>query len=286
MKRRAEQRGHENMKLQRASRWILAPGLVALALLPPLAAQEGGAAGEAEARAALVRALAEKGVFLDLDRGLIELRGRICQRYEPLEYLLVVARRGKDHESLFKVDQDVSAEALNTAMLLTGVEKGENGRLLPRDPPPTAEEMDAGVRPYTVQPARGDGFYIYAAWERELPGGGKESFFFRAEDLVLHVRAERTYQRGRWVYLGSRFIRAHKDAPELYAAEAEGNLVSLVYFNPANHILTGADPEADNQYVWYPNLYLIPELDHPVRILFSREPLETPPPRVAPAAGG
>ncbi|RMH02705.1 MAG: hypothetical protein D6702_08055 [Planctomycetota bacterium] len=238
----------------------------------------------ADAKEDVVRRFAEQGIRLDLDRGLIELDAEVCQIYEPLEYLLIVQPRGKDHESLFLV-RDLSASALNAAMLLLGVEKGVNGRFVPKDPPPTREEYEAGVPDYTVEPASGDGFYLYAAWDVERPDGVVDHHFHRAEDLVLNVRAERTYQRGRWVYLGSRFIKPHKDAEEMFAADAEGNLVSLVYFPYANHLLTGADPEADNQYIWYPNSWLLPPIGHPVRLLFSREPLEQPEPRVeVPAA--
>ncbi len=230
--------------------------------------------------APVLRELAAKGVRADPARGLIEIDASICQRVEPLEYLLVIAPRGKDHESLVST-RDVSAEALNAAMLLLGVQKGENARLIPRDPPPTKEEIEQGIYPYRVEPARGDGFFIYIAWKVKKKDGAPERFFYRAEDLVLNVRRERTYQRGKWVYLGSRFFKPHKDAPELFAAEAEGNLVSLCNFNPASHLLTGADPEADNQYIWYPNLYLLPEIGYPVKVLFSRSPLEGPPPAVS-----
>jgi len=229
----------------------------------------------------VLKELASKGVRADPSRGLIEIDASICQRVEPLEYLLVIAPRGKDHESLVST-HDVSAEALNAAMLLLGVQKGENARLIPRDPPPTKEEIEKGIYPYKVVPARGDGFYIYISWEVEKKDGPPERYFFRAEDLVLNVRRQQTYTRGKWVYLGSRFFKPHKDAPELFAAEAEGNLVSLCNFNPPSHLLTGADPEAENQYIWYPNVYLLPEIGHPVKVLFSRRPLEEPPPAVVP----
>jgi hypothetical protein len=54
----------------------------------------------------------------------------------------------------------------------------------------------------------------------------------------------------------------------------------VVYFEPANHLLTGADPAADNQYIWYPNIFVMPPMDAPVRLLFSREELVEAPPRL------
>lgn len=225
----------------------------------------------------VLRQLGENGVHYDPQSQVIELDGEIAQTFEPLEYLIIL-ERGKVHESLIKVHCD--AQSLNAAMLMTGVEQGENGKLQAIDPPPTQEEWEAGAPAYEVIGAQGEGFYIYVYWEIEDTEGRVEPYFFRAEDLVLNVRGDRTYKRGQWVYLGSRFIRPHKSAPEMFAADAEGNLVSLVYFNPANHLLTGADPEADNQYIWYPNMFLLPPLGHSVTVLLSRKPLESAPFRV------
>lgn len=264
--------------------------LLALTLLLPLAgAQDPSPAQDPATQddpvAAVLEQFAGQGIRLDLGRGLLELDAEVCQIYEPLEYLLVIQPRGKDHESLFLV-RDLDAAVLNAAMLMLGVEKGKNGRFVPKDPPPTREEYEAGVPDYEVEPASGDGFYLYVGWERERADGVVDQHFHRAEDLVLNVRDERTYERGRFVYLGSRFIKPHKDAEEMFAADAEGNLISLIYFPYENHLMTGKDSEAHDQYVWYPNTYLLPPLGHPVRLLFSREPLERPAPRVvAPARG-
>lgn len=216
--------------------------------------------------------LAAQGVLLDRAHGLIELAATICQDEEPLEYL-IIKPNGKDHESLFRLDERVSAAGLNTAMLLLGVEQGRNGKLVAKDPLPSREEYEAGTSLYNVEHATGDGFYIYAGWEQQFLDGHREQWFYRAEDLVINSRRIDTYKRGKFVYLGSRFIKPHQDSKELFAAEADGNLVSLVYFNPANHLLTGADPEANDQYVWYPNTWLLPAIGTPVTLWLSREPL-------------
>ena len=223
--------------------------------------------------------LAQQGVHLDLKRGLIELDAEICQDREPLEYLLVT-ENGKDHESLVKC-LGVSAEALNTAILLLGVNQGKNVEYEEVVPAPTREEFEAGASLYNVKPPEGDGFYLYVAWQGVDSDGNPEQFFFRAEDLVVNVAEDRLYQRNKWVYLGSRFIKPHKDAQEFFAAEGEGNLVSICYFNPANQLLTGRDLQADNQYIWYPNMFLLPEIGQRVQFLFSLKKLEAAPPSVS-----
>ena len=250
----------------------LAVGMLCLALLgggTAMALQEPAVPTTAED---LVKEFGAQGVHMDLQAGTIRIDGRICQHYEPLEYLLVKQPQGKDHEALLAVE-DFSATALNAAMLMMGVVKGENGKVIPTEPAPTLEEVQAGVAPYSFFPASGDGFYMYVAWEVEKDGV-VERYRYRAEDLVLNVRDESTYARGQFVYVGSRFLRPHKDAKEFFAAEGEGNLVSLVHFRPANQLLSGADPAADNQSIWYPNVFLLPEIGHPVEIWFTRELLE------------
>lgn len=261
------------------------PGLLALVPATGGALQEP-AAQEPEQEPAppltqqerLLGELASAGVRLDFERKLIEIDASICQNREPLEFLLVT-EKGKDHESLLRCSE-VSAEALNTAMLLLGVQAGQNYSMREIDPAPTPEEFEAGAPLFEVQPAQGDGFYLYVSWEEIDLDGEKRTRFYRAEDLVVNVQEERTYRRGRWIYLGSRFIKPHKDAEEYFAAEGEGDLISVVYFEPANHLLTGADPAADNQYIWYPNIFVMPPMDAPVRLLFSREELVEAPPRL------
>ncbi|MAW61949.1 MAG: hypothetical protein CMJ94_14120 [Planctomycetes bacterium] len=266
------------MKLHWTSSLLPAATLGALAIAG--ASQEPAATqpGQDPVQEQIREELESAGVRVDLQRKLIEIDASICQDREPLEYLLVT-EKGKDHESLLRCTE-VSAEALNTAMLLMGVEPGRNYDVKEVDPPPTQEEFDAGAPLFEVQPAQGDGFYLYVCWEEVDLDGQKRTRFYRAEDLVVNVQAERTYSRGRWIYLGSRFVKPHKDAEEYFAAEGEGNLISVVYFKPAHHLLTGADPEAENQYIWYPNIFLMPEIGHPVRLLFSRTELEQAPPRL------
>ena len=110
----------------------LGSGPAVLKAQEPAAEQEPGA--QDPLRDQITEELRAAGVRIDLDRQLIEIDATICQDREPLEYLLVT-ERGKDHESLLKCT-DLSAEALNTAMLLMGVEAGKNYEVKEISPPP------------------------------------------------------------------------------------------------------------------------------------------------------
>lgn len=244
-------------------------GLGVAALLADAAAQQPA---QEPAQNELVARFKEQGIRVDLKAKTIELDAKICNLRDPLEYLLVIQPQGKDHESLLACE-GIPAEALNAAMLLLGVEKGQNGRIMEAVPAPSLEEIQAGAVPYVVQPASGDGFYVYVSWEEQIEGRS-EPFLYRAEDLLINARDEGSYQRGKFVYLGSRFVKPHKDAQEFFAAQGEGNLISLCIFEPANHLLTGSDPDSDNQDAWYSNIFLLPPVGHPVKVILSRERLD------------
>ncbi|MGB0684925.1 MAG: YdjY domain-containing protein [Planctomycetota bacterium] len=269
---------------------LLLPLLTAFLLLPaaqepaaaPVPAQDETQDPAPDGLEALLASFAEQGIELDLAAGHMRLPVVVTQRYEPLEYLLCLQPQGKDFESLLSIT-DTTGEALNTALLLLGAEVGTIGRIRGVDPPPTVEEMQQGVMPYVFEPAYGGvGFHLYVEWESVLPDGRVEPYRFRAEDLVLNIRDERTYQRGSFVYLGSRFVKPHKDAKEIYVAHAEGNLISLVHFPTPDHLLIGTDPRCESQTIWYPNIYLLPPIGTPVTLVLERA---AEAPGVAPTGG-
>ena len=78
-----------------------------------------------------------------------------------LEYLIVTPQ-GKSHESLFQTE--VRPSLLNAAILALGLEPGERMQWVDRDPPPTEEEMEAGVRPIVPVAPKGPELFLYAEW--------------------------------------------------------------------------------------------------------------------------
>lgn len=251
--------------------WPIATVLLAL----PLALDPGAAQSPADDAAAAARAaFAPEGILLDLERGLVSVPAEILVRGELLEYL-VVNPRGAVHESAFLTG--VMASKINLALLMLGVEPGQNARWKRRDPPPTQEELRKGAPAYDVTLPQGDGFFLYVAWKFD----DGEVVFHRMEDLILDLRSGATMQRHRWVYLGSRMLRPRPGKPEEFAADLEGNMVSIAFFEQGNTLLTGALPECEIQTSWQSNYWLLPERGSPVEIVFAREKLDTCPPGVA-----
>jgi hypothetical protein len=205
-------------------------------------------------------------------------------REDLLEYLLVNPR-GAAHESLFVTE--VVPSALNGALLAMGAVPGTNAIWRPREPAPTPEEIAEGERPYTIEPPKGQGLYLYAAWRE-----GTEKYFLRVEDLIRNLESGRSMRRHPWVYLGSRMVRLRsraapetseepaartktpeEETKEIFAADFEGNLVNIAFFEQGNTLLTAALPECIQQTIWLANGWLLPARGSSVTLIFARQPL-------------
>lgn len=278
--------------------------LVAFAAVqdPAKPAPPDGASGTKEVE----RAFLAHDVHLDLERGLCWIPVAIDVREDLLEYLLVNPK-GAAHESLFTTE--VVPSRLNAALLALGVEPGRNAKWKSKEPPPSEAEMQNGALPYVVDPPSGDGFYLYAGWRE-----GTETYFHRVDDLLRDLETGRSMRRHTWVFLGSRVVRMRvrdsaktNDRPpnervtpakegatkEVFAADVEGNLVNIAFFEEGNTLVTAALPECLKQTIWLANGWLLPQRGSPVALLFSRRPLQAPPeglasgfPEVVPSSDG
>jgi hypothetical protein len=245
---------------------LLLPPICLLALAGAPAQERAAAPQDEDARAALVASLAEHGIRVDLERGIVSFGARVLIREDLLEYVLV-GPRGQMHESLFFTETDPAL--LNTALLALGLEPGSNARWEPREPPPTPEEQARGEPPFDLLLPEGAGLYLYAAWRE-----GEESYFYRVEDLISNLATGRCLRRHRWVYLGSRFQVLKEGEPASFLASVEGNLINLSLFFQGNTLLTAALPECIEQTIWVANAFLLPPRESPVELLLSRERLD------------
>ncbi len=259
----------------------------AVAAQAPDAGRQAGAptdaSGDTAEAADLIQALAQAGIWVDREAGLCAVEARTVVLDELLEYVLV-GPGGALHESLLRTD--VPASLLNAGLLLLGAERGTNAVWTPVEPPPTLEERRAGKRPFSVALPAGDGFYLYLAWQ-----AGDERYLFRLEDALTNLRADRSMTRHRWVYLGSRFVEPKPGAEPVFAADREGNMISLVLFEQGHTLLTGAVPDCLEQSIWIANRWLLPPPESAVRLVFARERIDALPagwtlPEVVATEGG
>ncbi len=243
----------------------------------PVEQDEASAIDDAEddALKLLESAFQDQGIQLDLEARVCGIPAQVCIREDLLEYL-VVGPVGAAHEALLSTD--VTPSLLNTALVALGVEPGENAQWVEVDPQPTAEEVAAGAPTHEVIPPSGDGLYLYVAWCE-----GEERFLYRIEDLVGNLDTRRSLRRHPFVYLGSRMVRPKPDEEEVFAADWEGNVVALSFFQAGNTIMTASVPECVSQTIFLPNNWLLPESRSEVMLVFSRDRVVELPPSLAAA---
>ncbi len=213
----------------------------------------------------LERAFREQGVRIDIQARACAVPAQVCIREDLLEYL-VVGSAGAAHEALLSTE--VTPSLLNTALVALGVEPGQNAQWVELDPPPGPDEVAAGAPTHEVIPPHGDAFYLYVAWRE-----GEERFLYRMEDLVGNLDTRRSLRRHPFVYLGSRMVRPDPDGEEVFAADWEGNLIALSFFQQGNTVLTASVPECVSQTIFLPNTWLLPASRSQVMLVFSRERL-------------
>jgi hypothetical protein len=129
---------------------------------------------------------------------------------------------------------------------------------------------------YRIELPSGEGLYLYVGWRAE-----GEAYFFRVEDLIANVRAERCLRRHRFVYLGSKWVQPKPGAEPAFAADIDQNLINLVFFSAGHTLLTAAVAEAEDEEVWFANPWLLPESDQPVLFVLSKSPISGVPAAIA-----
>lgn len=233
---------------------ILRPAVAAfVSLVSTLVGQTDPAAKPAaqdpEAAAAKVLAevkaqFAKEGLTLDAKAGTLTIKATVNQPRDPVEYLLV-HRRGKRHESVFWTP--AKASILNAGLLMLGLEAGKNADYQEKVPAPTLEEIEAGADPVIVTPPQGKPFWITVHWT--TADGTKKDYCI--EDLLLDLATEKPVETIGWVYLGGRMAKIYKDEPEVYVADFEGNLFSICYLTPDNHLATMVHERARDDQNWW-----------------------------------
>ncbi|MBK9384977.1 MAG: hypothetical protein IPN34_09190 [Planctomycetes bacterium] len=219
----------------------------------------------AEVRAALVASLAKAGVTLDLEAEELRLQARIGSPRMPLEFLLV-NDRGAEHESLLVTGARPSA--ITTAVHLLGLKPGRNVSWVEREPFPTEDEVRSGARTHDILAPEGDGLFVYVSWEEN---GRRRSY--RAEDLVVTEHDGRVMPYTSWVFLGSRFVKPSAKDPEYFAADVEGDVISICYFAGGAQVFTNPHPLALRPIFW-PNHTLVPERGTAVEVVLTRRERE------------
>ena len=212
--------------------------------------------------------LQQEGITYDEKAQTIVVKAVVNQPQDPLEYLLI-HRKGKRHEAMFVTKTKPSV--LNAALLMLGMKAGKNASYVEKNPPPTLEEVQNGADPIVVTPPQGEPFWLTVRWRLPPEGDAKEGKLVEhcVEDLLLDRTTGKPAVDCSWVYLGGRMAQLYRDEPEVYVADFEGNLVSVCYLSPDNHLGTLAHPRARDDQNWWMTT-LVPAPDTEVEVVFHR----------------
>lgn len=204
-----------------------------------------------ELRAAAEKLLAEtletfrkEGITWDQKAQTVAIQAEFIQPPDPLEYLLI-HRRGKRHEALMITDAKPSV--LNGALLLIGLQPGENADYKEKQPPPTLEEIEKGADPVIVTPPKGAPMWMTVRW-KDKDGKDRE---LAVEDLLLELSTGKPMGAAKWVYLGGRMAPLYKGDPPVFVGDYEGNLISVCYMHPHNHLVTMSHERARDDQNWW-----------------------------------
>jgi len=188
-------------------------------------------------------ALKNEGIEIDLAKKTLTVPTVVNRPTNDLEFLLI-HRQGKSHEALLVTECKPSV--LNTGLLALGVKPGKNASFKKKDPMPSEEELRAGADPYILVPPAGGEMFMTAAF---IGKDGKK-VEVPVEELLLDWTANVSVANAKWVYLGGRMAQMYRGEPEVYMADFEGNLISVCYKHPHNHLLTMVHERARDEMNW------------------------------------
>jgi hypothetical protein len=237
--------------------------LSCLALVLPAAGQE--AQQPADPKQVLDEVLAQfkkEGIELDSKAQTVTIPATVNEPQQEIEYLLI-HRRGKKHEAIFWTRTKPSV--LNAALLMLGLQPGQNATYTEKQPPPTLDEIEKGADPIIVTPPKGMQFWMTVRWK--TPEGKQVEYCI--EDLVMDLSTQQAVVDCSWIYLGGRMARIYKNEPEVYVADMEGNIISTCYMSPDNHLATMVHKDARDQQNWWFTDKLPPH-DTEVQFVFHR----------------
>lgn len=204
----------------------------------------------------------KEGIELDSKAQTVTITATANEPQNEIEYLLI-HNRGKKHEAIFATRAKPSV--LNAALLMLGLQPGQNATYTEKQPPPTLEEIEKGADPLIITPPKGMQLWMTVRWK--TPEGKQEQYC--VEDLVMDLSTQEAVVDCSWVYLGGRMARIYKNEPEVYVADMEGNLVSTCYMSPDNHLATMVHKDARDQQNWWFTSKMPPHLTE-VQFVFHR----------------
>ena len=191
-------------------------------------------------------------IALDTKARRVTVPGRINMTQGIIEYLAVMDKRGKLHESALALD--VQPSLFQLALILLGLEPGEwsPGNPTAQQPPTLAKW--------------GDQVVLWVEWDR----AGKTERV-SADALVFNRETQKSLEGNRWHFTGSLFSR------NVFAADVTGSLIATWLDLRA---ILNASAQVGNPYRganlgYEVNSKIVPPLDTPIRLVIEPAERET-----------
>ena len=162
---------------------------------------------------------------------------------------MLIHPRGKGHEAI--IEATAKASVLNAAFLLLGYERGENARIVDKNPLPTPEEVEKGAPLFDLFPPKGMPVWMTAKWTKVDDDGNEVEVHVPVEDMLLDLATEKPVTGASWIYLGGNMAPMYRGEPPVFIADFEGNYFSVVYKSPPNHLITMKHERANDDQVWW-----------------------------------
>ena len=242
----------------------LAALLVAQDPEPPQPKAEKPEVGEQDPIAQMQEIFAKSGIVLDREAKTVSIPCVFGEPTDPVEFLLIHPR-GKAHESVLM--SEVQGSVLNAALIALGYQKGENVRIVQKDPMPTEEEVAAGAAWFDLFPPKGQQVWITLKWQYVDDDGEKVDVEIPVEDLILDLATGRPIEDSSFIYIGGQMAPIYRGDPPVFVADYEGNYVSSVYKPQPNHLITVKHEAANDDQRWWVTERMQPR-DKPATLVF------------------
>lgn len=195
------------------------------------------------------------GVTLDKTQRNVSFDASVNMIEGEIEYL-IVAERGKTHESLFRTA--IEPYHLHVAMLLLGVHNPADDPP-PEGPPATLPGNLDSKFLQSAPPLTGDRVSLIVTWTV----GGKEKKTV-PEDLINNAETKTSMTQGPWLYTGSLFQEG------TFVAQRDRSVASII--SDPGALINNPRRGNDNDRIWSPRTAKLPPVNTPVRITIHFAP--------------
>lgn len=207
------------------------------------------AGGEEKEKSKLVPLMKGGKVWIDLERKLVAVDGRVCFRQGVLE-LFACPKGGKEHESIVAID--APAFVVHAGLIRVGGKSGTPVEWVPEYKPATGMKID-----------------IWVLWKDEDGMDRK----VRAQQWIrdIHTRKAMTHD---WIFAGSSFFKDEETGEDIYRADLTGDFICVSNFATATLDLP-IKSSADNvDLLFEPFTERIPAIGTKVRLVLIPRPDE------------